>query len=88
MKIKKVILAISAVAIAMPVKPSTPAIIEIIKNVKTHVNMLSTVPDKYKMKEATNMIKKMIKMTLAISVATTAIPVNPNTAAMMAIKEI
>jgi len=38
-KMKKMTFAISAEATAMPVKPNTPAMIAIIKNVSTQLNM-------------------------------------------------
>ncbi len=83
MKIKNKTLAISEAAIAIPVKPSTPAMIEITRNVNTHVNIASVAPDTYINNETTNMIKKIRKTTLAISAAARATPVKPSIAAII-----
>lgn len=84
-KTKKIILAISAAATAIPVNPNTPAMTDTIKNVKTQNNKAISVPVRYMINEAIKRIKKTMKMIFAISAETIAIPVKPNIAATMAI---
>jgi hypothetical protein len=94
-KIKKITLAISADAAMSPVKPRRPAMIAMIKNVTTHPSILypplrvSPVEDrkflnKFTIRETTNKIKKMIKMTFAISADAAITPENPKIPAMRA----
>jgi hypothetical protein len=87
MKIRKTTLATTTAAIATPVKPSTPAMMAIAKNINTHVNIASVVPATKRSNEATNKIKKIIKMTLAISAAAIAMPVKPKMAATIEIRK-
>src|SRR5579883_95531 len=86
-KMKKVILAISAETIATPVKPNTPAIIEITKKVMTHssiAKLAKLAPVIYNTRDRTKKIRKTKKIILAISTEIIAKPVNPNTAANIA----
>src|SRR3990167_166498 len=84
-KTKKVILAISAAAIATPVKPNIPAMMDIIKNINIHENNSRLVPNKNKIREKTNKIRKIKNIILLIATKAAAILVKPSSAAIIAI---